>query len=666
MFMDKTATLIAAFAAVLSLAGAASAQQPPDLTDLSIEQLMRLEVEPVFGASKRLQPVTEAPASVTIITADEIARYGYRTLADILRGVRGLFVTSDRNYSYLGARGLARPGDYNSRILLLVDGHRMNDNVYDQAAIGGEFGLDPAMFARVEVIRGPASSLYGTSAFLAVVNVIMRTGASLNGTSVQADLGTFGARGTRAAVGRRLANGVDFTLSGNYEQSDGPQELYFPAYDNPENNNGIANGLDDENMRQAFGRIAFRDLTFTASYGRREKGVPTAAFSSAFNDPRLRTVDERAFVDAQYERAVGQAKVAIRGYVDRYDYSGSYPTLALEADAPAVVTTDYARGSWWGVDGRVTRPAPWRQTFTIGGEFRDNVQQNQGGEWLDDSLPDYVIDSSSRVTAAYIQDEVRLHRRVLVNVGLRYDGYGGYSRVTPRAALIVTPSPTRAFKYLYGSAFRAPNAYELTFFSFGERNTELRPETITTHELVWEQYVGKWLRTSISGYTSDADRLITLTGDTDLLTFVNEGAVRAQGLEFESELQLKGGVHAVGSYSLQRATDKASSGTLTNSPSRLAQFRVSVPGPVQRSFLSSEVQYISDRRTLAGNTVAAATVVHATFITPLGRPFELFAGVRDLFNQRGYDPGSEEHLPDAIQKNGRTFRVGLRWIFAMQ
>ena len=77
-----------------------------------------------------------------------------------------------RNYSYLGVRGFARPGDYNTRVLLLINSHRVNDNVYDPAAIGADFGVDVAMFDRVEIIRGPASSLYGTSAFIAVVNVI--------------------------------------------------------------------------------------------------------------------------------------------------------------------------------------------------------------------------------------------------------------------------------------------------------------------------------------------------------------------------------------------------------------------------------------------------------------------------------------------------------------
>src|SRR6188768_2904858 len=78
----------------------AEAQQP--LTELSLEELMRFDAGRVYGASERLQPVTEAPASVSFITAEEIARYGYRTLADILRSVRGMYVVDDRNYSLVG------------------------------------------------------------------------------------------------------------------------------------------------------------------------------------------------------------------------------------------------------------------------------------------------------------------------------------------------------------------------------------------------------------------------------------------------------------------------------------------------------------------------------------------------------------------------------------
>src|SRR4029079_16860046 len=136
------------------------------------EELIGLSVQRVFAASDRLQPGTEAQWSATIVTADQISRYGYRTLADILAATRGFFVSNDRNYSYVGARGFNRPGDYSTRILLLVNGHRVKDNVYDQASVGLDFGIDAAMFERVEIVRGPASSLYGTNALFAIVNVV--------------------------------------------------------------------------------------------------------------------------------------------------------------------------------------------------------------------------------------------------------------------------------------------------------------------------------------------------------------------------------------------------------------------------------------------------------------------------------------------------------------
>ena len=122
------------------------------------EKLLLHEVPSVYSASKYEQKVTEAPSSVSIVTADEIKKFGYRTLADIIRSVRGFHVTYDRNYSYVGVRGFAPPGDYNTRLLLLVDGHRVNDNVYDMAFVGTEFVLDVDLIERVEIVRGPSSS----------------------------------------------------------------------------------------------------------------------------------------------------------------------------------------------------------------------------------------------------------------------------------------------------------------------------------------------------------------------------------------------------------------------------------------------------------------------------------------------------------------------------
>ena len=112
---------------------------PADLSEATLEQLGTISV---YSASRRLQSAGDAPSSVTVITSEEIERYGYRTLADILDTVRGFYTIYDRNYTYVGVQGFASPGDFNTRVLLLIDGHRLNDNVYDQAMLGTEFPID--------------------------------------------------------------------------------------------------------------------------------------------------------------------------------------------------------------------------------------------------------------------------------------------------------------------------------------------------------------------------------------------------------------------------------------------------------------------------------------------------------------------------------------------
>ena len=99
----------------LSVAAETGQDSSEDLKRMTIEELMEVEVTTVYGASKYEQKTTEAPSSVTVITSDEIRKYGYRSLADILKSVRGFYVTNDRNYSYVGVRGFGRPSDYNSR-----------------------------------------------------------------------------------------------------------------------------------------------------------------------------------------------------------------------------------------------------------------------------------------------------------------------------------------------------------------------------------------------------------------------------------------------------------------------------------------------------------------------------------------------------------------------
>lgn len=659
----------AAFLMWLALVLPAVAEAQRDLGQVPLEELVELRVQQVFGASDRLQPVTEVPSSVTIVSAAEISRYGYRTLADILRGVRGFYITNDRNYSYVGARGFNRPGDYSTRILLLVNGHRVNDNVFDQASVGAEFGIDAAMFERVEVIRGPASSLYGTNALFAIVNVITRTGASLNGASFDVDAGTLGTRVVRASGGRRLENGMDFALSGTYDRSNGVSQLYLPAFDVADSNGGLAENLDGEQSGQVYGQFRMNNLTVTGAFGRRNKYVPTASYSTLFNahDPAEQTTDRHSTVSAQYVRVLRGARLTTEAAIDHFHYNGVYPYSGEEPRDPLVVFRDGSSGLRWTVNSRMTRPLPGRQTLTLGGEFVDNVDQNQWGAYPFPSIDNFGLEQSSRQGAAFVQDEIKLRSWLLVNGGLRYDRYSRFSRTTPRGAVVVMPSANHSLKYLYGRAFRAPNAYELYYYR--DASASLQPESIATHEWVWEAYFGERLRTAVSTYRYRASQLVDLRviepdGVFDNLGFVNGETIRASGLELEGEIRLKGGAEALASYSAQNAEEAIPLGRrLTNSPRHMAKLRLSLPGPLDRSFASFEWQYLSSRTTLAGTTVDPASIADVNVNLPIGRSVTVTGHVRNLFDARYSDPASEEHLGPSIEQNGRTFRVGLRWVF---
>lgn len=657
---------IAVFGAVNARAqttpDASSPSQQTTLPSMSLEDLMHVKIEPVFGASKRLQPVTEAPASVTIITAEEIQRYGYRTLADILRSVRGLYVTYDRNYSYLGARGFSLPGDYNTRVLVLVDGHRMNDDIYEQATPGPEFGLDPATFARVEVIRGPASSLYGTSAFFAVINIVTKSGAEVNGLTAAIDSGSFGEHTGRVTAGQKLKNGVDFMLSGTYSNTSGPT-LFFPEFNSPDTANGMATDLDGEKVGQALGRLTIGHVTFLGAASHREKGVPTAAFDTVFGDARFRTTDDHRFIDAQYDRSFSTTRVNFRAYADSYQYHGTYPQVGDPDPEVPIVYNDYANGTWIGVEGRVTRPAGDRQTVILGGEIENNLRQDQGVTYLDDPDSSFVLKHSSRSVGAYAQDEIAMTSHITVNAGLRFDGYAGFSRLAPRVGIIVHPSDSQAFKYLYGNAFRAPNAYELYYSIDGGRNGDLRPETIDSHEVVWERYVGQWLRTSVSAYDNRVHGLIMLDDSSEVNTkYINLGEVRSDGVEFEGEVRLADGLQAQASYVLQRTQDATTHDALTNSPRHMGKLQVSAP--IQRAgTLAAEVQLMSGRRTLSGTEVDPVALVNVTGRLLVKHGWAATITLRNAFNESYADPGSAEHPEDAIVQDGRTFRVGLEWHF---
>jgi len=668
----RTFRLLLLLSAVVLPAGipglAQEDQSPSTLLDMSLEDLMKVEVESVYAASRHQQKVTEAPASITVITSDEIQKYGYRTLADALRSVRGFFVTYDRNYSYVGVRGFNRPGDYGSRVLLLIDGHRVNDNIFDSTFNGTEFPLDLDLIDRIEVIRGPNTSLYVASAFLGVINVITKSPRKVGSPELSTEGGSFGSYKGRVSYGETLKSGVEMLLSGSYYTSRGAHRLYFPEFDTPATNNGVAINADDDQSQQLFGSFLYRNFRLQALYGSREKGIPTASYDTNFNDPRTRTTDIRSYLDLQYDRKLNAATDFMgRLYLDQYEYHGVNAYLDPLSNS-TFLNEDLSRGKWAGAEISVTRKVLDKHYFSAGTEFRRNYLQ-AGGNYDRSPFVQYsAVRNNSTIVALYSQGEIELRSNLLLNLGLHYDHYSTFDgTLNPRAGLIYSPLPKTTFKFLYAQAFRPPNDFELYYASSTNLpNPSLQPEKAKTAGVVLEQYLGRGTRFTVGGYYYPLRQLIgeEIEPVSGKMIYQNRGSVDLQGLEFKLAKTWSGGVEASVQYSFQDLKDGHDATALANVPKHLGGFKLSVPLLGKKLFASADVNYVSHRRTLAGNDVPGYVLPSFTlFSQNLKQHWKVSGSIYNAFNSMYGDPGAPEHRQDIIWQDGRTFRLKATYSF---
>lgn len=643
--------------------------QDKDIMDLSLEELKSVQV---YSASMYLQSDREAPSAVTVITADQIRKFGYRTLADALRSVRGFTVSYDRNYSYVGVRGFTRPGGYNDQVLLLINGSRVNDNVYETALLGTEFPLDVDLIERIEIVRGPSSSLYGASAFLAVINVITKSAQSAAGLELSGTVGGYGSYSGRATIGG-IFHGVESLFSATIYDSAGPSRLFFPAFDSPDTNNGIAEDADRDSSTSFFGVLHFRNFTLQGFGSTREKGISTASFEQVFNDRRSQVTDSMGHVDLRYSRIIlRDTEITASVYFDRALSHGVYVYPPVASQQTDVLNEDLARGDRFGAHARLSKTLWRNHKVTIGGQFRDNLRQDQTNYNLNPFQPVLDDHRSSRDWAIYAQDEFTIANGLILNAGLRHDQYYTFGGTTnPRLALIYNPRNKTSFKLIYGQAFRAPNSYELYYSDqvSSEPNPKLRPETIQTEELIWDQDVGTGFHISTSVFGNQFTNLINQETDpnTGLIVFNNSQGVKSRGLELELWGKAHSGVEGRVSYTFQRTENPLTGLQLTGLPVQMAKANVLCPIAHGGLTLGFELQYSDSRNTLAGTQVSRYVVSNMTITSrEFARGFRVSGSVYNVFNSPYRDPVGAEIEGSTVQQNGRDFRIQLTHTFRLQ
>jgi len=634
-----------------------------NLEQMSLEELMNISI---VGASKYEQKQQQVAAAVSVITRADIRTYGWRTLNQALASLPGIHTTYDYQYEYLGTRGFGLPGDFNSRVLITINGNRINDATYDQGPTGRDFPLDIDLIERIEFFPGPGSAVYGQNAMMGVVNIVTRTGASVNGAELSTSYQTAETMPQeRATFGKKFSNGTDALLSFSGLQSRGTDR----SFDYGESGiSGVARRLEGENVKQLFAQATHGPLAFDFIYGDRRKDDPTGMF---FSDPLVAGQfqrDRRLNTQIQYNDNFANDTLNVLGrfFLGQYRY-----------DNPLIYggekTLSTGPSDWHGAELRLLSTALSNHKLMAGVEYQNNTSINQTFQNFDHPEDNIAIKSSVVRVGVYAQDEWRITDTLSATVGLRYD-YSAWigslgNRLSPRGALIWQATPKTTFKALYGRAHRSPNAYERDYTDGVSQvaNPGLRSEMVDTAELVADYLPLPNMNLRATVYAWDMHNVIALGIDpvSGLSQYQQTSQkVLARGTELSLDKTWDWGARLRSSFGIQNAEQQDSH--LTNSPYHLGKLNISIPIPLITGLRAGyELQYYGKRKTLDGTHTDNYVLSNLNLVTnvPQVKGLEASLSVFNLFNENYQHPAADTNWQNFFWQPGRTVRLRMDYRF---
>ena len=624
--------------------GVAAPTTPDNALDdalLDIELLPQLSFIP---ASRIANQVSDASSAVSIVTADDIKAYGYRTLGEILNSMRGVFVTQDYQYQFLGGRGYGLPGEYSGRILLLIDGYRAQDGYFGQAYFGEDGLLDVALIDRVEYIPGSGSSGYGDGALLAAINVITKKGSDINGAQVAASVGSHDSNQERLTYGKKLENGADILFSTSRYDTLG-RNFSYPASSNIVAGRQTGDNSED-NMRMFF-KGAYNGWTLETAAVKRNIELPSAPNLGVYTAPSLSS-DTNAFIQLKYDTDINaKLRFSAQSYYGQYDYRYDEQE-----------TSDYSfrvKAAWYGLDTKFVGTWFDRHTLVFGAEYRDDVKLDAH---VDDGTTAENFQNSRKTYSVYGYDNIALTDKLGLNLGARYEASDNGKRLfNPRAALIYKPRVETTLKLSTGASHRQATVSEIT-----SSNISPKPERIRSAELVLEQSLGWQSRVIASLYRYKIDSRILFSSDPNFVA----PDITTKGAELEFEKQWENGTRLRTSYAKQLTVNSWGLRPY-GSPRDNVKFNITTPLVGEKLRAGLELRYLGPRRIFSdayrftgGYTIADLTFTSKNLLPQL----DASLSVRNLFDREYGDVASplydEQYL---FLKDGRNLWFQMEYRF---
>lgn len=516
--------------AVLTVASAAHAQataQTGKTETADIEGLLNESI--VTTASKSAQTGSSAPGQSTILTAEDMRRYGMHSLDEAIDFLSlGVATSKTMRGAEIGSRGVLISNDQGNHFLLLVNGHAVNEELYGAARFDRGAGIPMEMVDHIEVIVGPGSVLYGSNAMLGVINVITKQARSFSGTHLvlESELLT----SWRAATG----GGYDFRLFGSraevtteleyYRQrgpsfSVGPQRVgqdIFTLAPYRLSRNGPPTGvwggtLSESNyadVPSGLLRFKWRDLEINLHASLYKRGVPSYPRSlepnADFDDPQNYELDRSIWADIKQRVPLSSiAELTARVYGDTFDYE-RYADISAKYRCQYVGVNTCRRGTFgnsrWG-GAELQASFDWLQDsrlttlFGVDGRLRTVSGKTDLSNYDTQALlasSTGLLRETDGLVGVYIQQTWDPSEWFGLNAGGRLDIYQRFGEhFSPRVAASTQPWRDAALKAVYSEAFRAPSWYEAKSAVGSQIPAEhLSPETVRSIELSLDQKLG--------------------------------------------------------------------------------------------------------------------------------------------------------------------------------
>lgn len=652
---QRSALAVALWSALgAGMAGAPCAMAQPGEAQPgeALQDLEALLVTEVEGPSRQLESALDAAAVVSFINRPESVALGHRTLADMLERLPGIYIGTTRAYSSVGMRGINRQGDLNKRLLMSIDGYRVNDPANNQAQPTWEFPIVADWVKRLELVSGPASSVYGGNALLGVVNAVTVDGRDVPGLHVRAGLGSWSTRDAVLNYGWH-ERGSDLFVGLALRQTEG-ETLQNDILRGPAAPDGRVSGLDGMRYHSLFVKWRQDGLRVSLATHERVKELPVTPYGTMPGVPGTNFTDRYSYAELAWDGSwVGDWRPAVRMYLVRSGVYGRDMMGTLEAP---VVRHEDGSGNGSGADTRLQWRGWINHELTLGAEVRRiyNALQTKYDE------NPYKVDlnwwTSQNQGALYAQDHWRLAERWSLTTGARVDRVQGYpSAFSPRLALVMRPNEYEAFKLLYGQGFRVPSLSERAFENGDDSvaGSMLKPERLRSVALAWERAVGARSRVAVHVYRDRIREFIDFQPTGGLPSpYVNLNHVRTRGVDLDAQGVFDGGVQWRANVTGQSSSSEQ--GTLSNTPRWLSKGHVIVPLP--RPNWSAALQWTALGRR------SESVPTRATFDGLLRwepRPnASLSLRAANLFNAQTWDPADLPVLP-RYPRERRS--VGIEW-----